>query len=39
VETLQSRPWVAVLYAGGTVAGALLAAWAGGALVALGRTR
>ncbi|MFG1605382.1 fluoride efflux transporter FluC [Actinoplanes sp. NPDC049265] len=39
VETLQSRPGVAVLYAGGTLAGALVAAWAGGALVALGRTR
>jgi fluoride exporter len=33
VETLQSRPWVAVLYAGGTLAGALAAAWAGGAVV------
>jgi fluoride exporter len=39
VETLQSRPGVAVLYAGGTVLGALVAAWTGGALVALGRTR
>jgi fluoride exporter len=36
VETLQSRPLVAVGYLGVTVAGALLAAWAGGAVV---RTR
>ena len=33
VETLQSRPLVAAGYVGATVAGALLAAWAGGAVV------
>ena len=36
VETLQSRPWVALAYGAATVVGALVAAWAGGALV---RTR
>ena len=39
VETLQSRPWVALAYGGATVAGALLAAWAGGAVGAVVRTR
>lgn len=36
LETLQSRPGLAVAYAGATVVGALLAAWAGLAVV---RTR